>query len=109
MLNPFFIFLDDELRRPYVQFLLHNQPHRSNKLTTTTSAAITTSGNQYQQAVLRCDLHDRALRLTRDIQRAREIFEEEKLTYIPPDDEDDDDDNDDISVEQQEDETVSMT
>ena len=100
--------LDDDYRRPYVQFLLHNQPHRSNKLTTTTTSTTTVSGNQYQQFVLRCDLHDRALRLTRDIQRAREIFEEEKLTYVPPEDEDDDDD-DDISVEQQTDETVPMT
>jgi hypothetical protein len=97
------------LRRPYVQFLLHNQPHRSNKLTTTATTTTTTatSGSQYQQAVLRCDLHDRALRLTRDIQRAKEIFEEEKLTYIPPNDEDDDDD--DIPGEQQTDESVQMT
>jgi hypothetical protein len=70
----------------------------------------TIGGNQYEQAVLRCDLHDRALRLTRDIQRAKEIFEEEKLTYMPPDDDDDDDDDDnDIPGEQQTDETVQMT
>jgi hypothetical protein len=72
-------------------------------MTTTT----TTGGNQSQYPILRCDLHDRALRLTRDIQRAKEIFEEEKLTYIPPNDEDDDDD--DIPGEQQTDESVQMT
>lgn len=99
-------FIEDEHRRPYVQFiLLHNQPNRSNKISTT--ANTTTSGNQYQHPLLRCDLHERALRLTRDIQRAKEIFEEEKLTYTPPDDEDDDDD--DIPDEQQTDETVPMT
>jgi len=105
-LNSFRFCIDDEYSRPYVQFFLLNQPHRLNKITTTVT---TTSSNQNQQYVLRCDLHDRALRLTRDIQRAREIFEEEKLTYIPPDGEDDDDDDDDISSEQQTDETVQMT
>ncbi|CAF3567800.1 unnamed protein product [Adineta steineri] len=99
------VTIEDAYRRPYVQFFLHNQSHRSNKTTTTTTAG----GTQYQQSILRCDLHDRALRLTRDIQRARDIFEEEKLTYIPPDDEDDDDDNDIPPGEQQLDETVQMT
>ncbi|UJR35531.1 hypothetical protein I4U23_028285 [Adineta vaga] len=98
------VVIDDEHRRPYVQFFLHNQSHRSNKSTTPTG------GNQYQQTVLRCDLHDRALRLTRDIQRAREIFEEEKLTYIPPDEEEDDnnDDDNDIPHEQQTDESMQI-
>lgn len=100
------ILSDDDQRRPYVQFLLHNPTHRSNKSTATST---TTGGNQCQQFILRCDLHDRALRLTRDIQRAREIFEEEKLTYIPPNDVDDNDDDDDLSGEQQTDETVQMT
>ncbi|CAF3384656.1 unnamed protein product [Rotaria sp. Silwood1] len=95
--------LQDENRRPYIEFL-HNQPQRSNKITT-----ITTSGKPCQRSLLRCDLHDRAIRLTRDIQRAREIFEEEKFTYIPPDDENNDEDNDDITNEQQLDETVQMT
>lgn len=99
-----FIRLDDELSRPYVQFLLHSQAHRTNK-----TPALTTGSNPYQQTVLRCDLHDRALRLTRDIQRAREIFEEEKLTYNPPEDEDDDDDDNDLSSEQQTDEPVQMS
>ena len=102
------LVLDDDDRRPYVQFLLLNQAHRSNK-STTVSTATATGGNQCQHFILRCDLHDRALRLTRDIQRAREIFEEEKLTYIPPDDADDADDDDDISGEQATDETVQMT
>lgn len=73
----------------------------------TTATTTTTAGNQHP--VYRCDLHDRALQLTRDIQRAREIFEEEKLTYMPPDDVNDDDDDDDIPDEQQTDETVQMT
>ena len=103
-----FFLLDDDSRRPYVQFLLHNQPHRSNKLTTTSTGMATGGGTHYQQSLLRCDLHDRASRVTRDIQRAQAIFEEEKLTYLPPDDEDDDD-NDDISDEQQEVEPVPMT
>ncbi len=93
------IFIDDEYRRPYVQFFFHNQPHRSNKTATTIDGT---------QPIHRCDLHDRALRLTRDIQRAKEIFEEDKLTYIPPVDEEEEDD-DDISGEQQTDETVQMT
>ncbi|CAF3384667.1 unnamed protein product [Rotaria sp. Silwood1] len=97
------LVIEDENRRPYIEFL-HNQPQRSNKITT-----ITTSGKPCQRSLLRCDLHDRAIRLTRDIQRAREIFEEEKFTYIPPDDENNDEDNDDITNEQQLDETVQMT
>jgi hypothetical protein len=75
-----------------------------------TTLTTTTNGNNHQHPVFRCDLHDRASRLTRDIQRAKEIFEEEKLTYMPPDDDDDDDDdNNDIPSEQQTDETVQMT
>lgn len=100
------MFIEDENRRPYVQFLLNNQSHRSTK------SPAATGGNQYQQTVLRCDLHDRALRLTRDVQRAREIFEEEKLTYIPPDGEqdgDDDDDDNDIPGEQPVAEPVQMS
>ncbi|CAF0865083.1 unnamed protein product [Adineta ricciae] len=101
------VIIEDEHRRPYVQFLLNNQSHRSIK------PSAVTGGNQYQQTVLRCDLHDRALRLISDIQRAREIFEEEKLTYIPPDGEqdgdDDDDDGNDISSEQPVDEPVQMS
>jgi hypothetical protein len=75
------------------------------------TALTTANGNQHQHPVFRCDLHDRSTRLTRDIQRAKEIFEEEKLTYIPPDDEDDDDDdnNNDIPGEQQTDEAVPLT
>ena len=70
--------------------------------------------SQRQHFVYRCDLHERASRLTRDIQRAREIFEEEELTYIQPDDDgggdgDDDDDDDDIPNEQQTDRLVPMT
>ena len=75
--------------------------------TIATSTAAKNGGKQYQHSLLRCDFHDRAIRLVRDIQRARAIFEEEKFTYIPPDDEDDDDD--DIPNEQQLDETVQMT
>ena len=101
------MFIEDEHRRPYVQFLLNNQSHRSTK------PSMVTGGNQYQSTVLRCDLHDRASQLTRDIQRAREIFEEERLTYIPPDGEqdgdDDDDDGNDISGEQPADESVQMS
>ncbi|CAF2761002.1 unnamed protein product [Rotaria sp. Silwood2] len=97
------LVIEDENRRPYIEFL-HNQPQRSNKITTTTG------GKACQHSLLRCDLHDRAIRLTRDILRAREIFEEEKFTYIPPDDENnDDDDGDDIPSEQQLDETVQMS
>jgi hypothetical protein len=68
----------------------------------------TIGGTQNQHFVFRCDLHDQASKLIRDIQRAKEIFEEEKLTYVPLDDGDDDDD-DDIPDEQQRDETVQMT
>ncbi|CAF0789547.1 unnamed protein product [Rotaria sordida] len=99
------LVIEDENRRPYIEFL-HNQPQRSSKITATT----TTSGKPCQRSLLRCDLHDRAMRLTRDIQRAREIFEEEKFTYIPPDDENNNnDDDDDIPNDQQLDETVQMT
>ncbi|CAF5149899.1 unnamed protein product, partial [Rotaria magnacalcarata] len=106
----------DDNHRPYVEFV-HSQSNRTNKMrptTTTTMMTTATStttakngGKQYQHSLLRCDLHDRATRLARDIQRAIAIFEEEKFTYIPPDDEDEDDD--DIPNEQQLNETVQMT
>ena len=93
--------LEDENRRASVRLTLHNSPRRSIKLSTK-------GASQRQHFVYRCDLHERASRLTRDIQRAREIFEEEELTYIQPDD-DDDDDDDDIPNEQQTDGLVPMT
>ena len=103
-----FIYLEDESSRAYVQFLLHIQSQRSNKQNAPVPT-VTVNGIQYQQIFLRCDLHERAVRLARDIQRAKEIFEEEKLTYTSPDDEDDVND-DDISDEQQtEEEAVSTT
>ncbi|CAF1602704.1 unnamed protein product [Rotaria magnacalcarata] len=110
------VVIDDDNHRPYVEFV-HSQSNRTNKMrptTTTTMMTTATStttakngGKQYQHSLLRCDLHDRATRLARDIQRAIAIFEEEKFTYIPPDDEDEDDD--DIPNEQQLNETVQMT
>lgn len=75
---------------------------------------ISKSDSRTQLCVFRCDLHERAMRLTRDIQRASEIFEEEKMTYLPPEEEtingdDDDDDDGDIPDQAQTDEPVKTT
>lgn len=102
-----YINLDDASGRPYVQFTF-NKSHRSKNIVTT-GTTIKTVANQTQQALLRCDLHERAAQLVRDTQRAKEIFEEEKYTFIPPDEEEDqDDDDDDVPTDQQLEKPVPM-
>ena len=91
-----------------MRFVLHNQSRR-------TTSSISKNESRDRIYVFRCDLHERATRLTRDIQRASEIFEEEKMTYIPPEeesvnDDDDDDGNDGVIPEEgQIDELVKPT
>jgi hypothetical protein len=44
----------------------------------------------------RCDTLEQASILSRDIQRAQNIFQEEKMLYIPSDDETEDNYNDNL-------------
>ncbi|CAF0952993.1 unnamed protein product [Adineta steineri] len=62
-----------------------------------------TSSNRLNNNILhRCDTLEQALLLSQDIQRAQEIFQEEKMIYIIPDDETENNYNDIIDDQQTE-------
>lgn len=75
-----------------MQFFLHSQSRRSTSLSTKNE-------NTGQFTVFRCDLHERASRLTADILRAKDLFEEERSTYCSVVDEENGDENEDITDE----------
>ena len=86
--NVIFRFLDDEQRRAYIRFALHSSLRRS-------ASSLSKNQNYGQYLIFRCDLHERAIRSVRDIQRAKDIFEEEKFTYMPIENTSNGDENED--------------
>lgn len=84
-----------------MQFFLHSQSRRMVRM-------ISKNDHNSYLTIFRCDFHEDASRLIRDIKRAREIFDEEKMTYIPPEDDNVNDDDDDIPAETQTDESAQV-
>ncbi|CAF4308105.1 unnamed protein product, partial [Adineta steineri] len=67
------------------------------------SSIDSTNSNRLNNNILhRCDTLEQALLLSQDIQRAQEIFQEEKMIYIIPDDETENNYNDIIDDQQTE-------
>ena len=76
-----FLIEDDDDSGAYVQFLLDLK----------TSNRSTNKINPSSQSIHRCDTLEQAFILSREVQRAQEIFQEEKMIYIISDDENEDD------------------
>jgi len=82
-LNVFFIEADDG--SAYIEFLLDSK-----------------SCLQSPNTLHRCDTFEQASLLVRDVQRAQDIFQEEKLIYITSNDETEDNYNDILDDQQTE-------